>query len=103
MLAALTAELRKTLRDEDLIGRIGGDEFMILLRNVTAQSAEEHASVICRRLLRHLAGGIRVSVSLGVSLYPKDGESFEALYDKADAALYKVKNAVKNGYALYGE
>ncbi len=103
VLTTLVAELRKALRDQDLIGRIGGDEFMILLRNVSDEAARTRAADICRRLLRQLLGGISMSVSLGVSLYPKDGAHFEELYKNADMALYKVKNGGRNGYALSGE
>ena len=46
---------------------------------------------------------VKMSVSIGVSVYPKDGNSYEELYKAADKALYYVKKRDKNGYSIYGK
>ncbi len=101
VLIALVRELRACLRESDIIGRIGGDEFMIFLRDVTRESARDCAEAICRRMLRQLSDGARVTVSLGVSLYPSDGRTFTELYRNADTALYAAKGGGKNNYAFF--
>ncbi len=105
---ALTLLLRRHFRSTDIVGRIGGDEFMVLLRNIRS---EEHLRTTVATLMQRLAAlailegmPYTISVSLGAVLtHAGEQEGFSELYRKADAALYSVKRRGKNGFALYGE
>lgn len=90
------------LRRKDLFGRFGGDEFLILLTNiVNIKNAEAKAHDICKRTCRELSEDIKVSVSIGIAMAPDDARDFNALYEKADEALYYVKKNGKNNYRAY--
>lgn len=90
------------LRKGDIIGRIGGDEFMALLCGV---KNEETARELVERLLSRVAEtkicGFNLSVSIGCILTEAGTEDFDTLYRKADKALYNVKRKNKNHYEFY--
>lgn len=99
--------LTKTFRHNDLIGRMGGDEFAIMILNVSGFSVIEHT---VQKLLKELHKPyeqdgkiVEVSASLGIAIAPQHGTIFEELYRKSDQMLYKVKRGVKNGYQVYQE
>ena len=87
----------------DIAGRIGGDEFMVYIRNITSQN---HALDISNKLIEQVHGSFcgsllnKVSISIGIALYPKDGNTFDELYRQADNALYQVKKSNKGNVAL---
>ncbi|NLG09884.1 MAG: EAL domain-containing protein [Deinococcales bacterium] len=94
--------LRGNVRANDLVGRVGGDEFMVALLGVTD---DEAAGQVARSLVRELSAPIaveerelQVSASIGISLYPRDGANAEELLHSADAAMYQVKQGGKNAY-----
>ncbi len=99
--------LQKRFRSSDIIGRMGGDEFVILLRNIRSyQYAESLIQELCQMI--HKTYGqdgkeVTLSASVGVTWAPVDGHSFVELYQKADIALYQVKKKTKNGYQHYQE
>ena len=95
LLRLVAQRLRDTLRLNDVIGRMGGDEFTILLNPI--HSVEE-TEILVRRLLAAIArpvvlGGqeVFVSASIGISLYPDDGTDGETLVRHADVAMYQAK------------
>ncbi|MEG2377504.1 MAG: sensor domain-containing diguanylate cyclase, partial [Clostridia bacterium] len=91
-------------RENDVIGRIGGDEFVVFVKNLHASELAEHkAADICRafRDLFTVADDMRITASVGISILPYDGSSFDELYQKADIALYRAKNAGKDSVALF--
>ena len=101
-------EVAKTIQEcfdkEDVIGRIGGDEFIIMKKSIINKKEIE---VYANQLLEatsalRLSKGNKLTISIGVSIYPKDDLTFEALYHKADMALYRAKELGKNTYHLYG-
>ncbi len=98
-------KLRNLFRSEDYVGRIGGDEFMILMKNAGDLSiVEERAQEIIDELDNTYGGDVqkyRTTASIGIATYPLDGEGFERLYTLADVALYDVKSRGKNGYTFY--
>ncbi|PLW69691.1 diguanylate cyclase [Pseudohalioglobus lutimaris] len=102
-LLKITGErMRSTLRETDTVSRIGGDEFAILLPNIEGLQAAEH---VATKLLHsvseacQLAGGsARVSASIGIALYPSQGEHLETLLKAADTAMYRSKREGKNRY-----
>lgn len=105
MLVQFASSLRQLFRAGDLVGRMGGDEFAVLMKDI---SSDENALDKASELGEGMAAlsrefGARVTASVGVSIYARDGRTFETLYERADAALYRAKNAGRNHYFLYGE
>lgn len=100
MLKEIASRYRECAREEDTVARVGGDEFLILLRHVA--SREEAEGVALRimeaitRPFRLQESTLRTSCSIGVSLYPEDGEHGEALIRNADAAMYQAKQSGSN-------
>lgn len=104
----LTAErIRGTIRESDTLARMGGDEFILLLSNL---ENKEDCTRIATKIINALQNPIdldghhlSVSTSIGISIYPQDGDTDTALIAKADCAMYMVKNRGRNGYALCSE
>lgn len=95
---------------QDILGRIGGDEFIALkdLRDVPAQEREEiinrRATVVCEDFSRTYTlqnTSCKVSLSVGVALFGVHGTTFGELYRNADKALYEAKHRGKNNYVVY--
>ncbi|HEY9748712.1 MAG TPA: EAL domain-containing protein [Allocoleopsis sp.] len=93
------------LRDGDVVARWGGDEFTLLLPHLTCP---EDASKIARRVLESLKPAfslegheLYITSSIGIALYPQDGEDVPTLLRNADAALYKAKDQGRNNYQFY--
>jgi diguanylate cyclase (GGDEF)-like protein len=105
VLRAVAQRLREYLRKGDTVARLGGDEFAILVEGF---SAESDAAAVARKILEGLAqpfvvdsDEFRLGTSIGISLYPADGEDGESLTKHADIALYRAKEQ-RNRYAFYG-
>lgn len=99
--------LRGNLRRSDTAARMGGDEFIILLTGI---NSEEEILVVLRRLSQAIKAPcvltnqeVILSASIGVSLYPRDGEDEETLLRKADQAMYMVKRRGRDGIFFYGD
>ena len=96
LLVEIARRMGTALRDADFVGRLGGDEFAVLLEPL--RQAED-ADIVARKIeaavkvVVAIAGGrsILPAVSIGLSLYPRDGDSAEALLSSADQAMYAVK------------
>lgn len=106
VLSELSESLRNVFRDNDVVGRIGGDEFLVYAEGIKNESMIiKKASQICKMFYRTYSNekseGYTVSSSIGIAVFPKDGETFEALFKCADAALYNTKSRGKNGYSFY--
>ena len=97
--------LRQEFCDVDIIGRIGGDEFCILMKNtITETITIERAENLCRRIRAHSfasLGGKNITSSIGISFSPQHGSDYASLYQCADQALYEAKRRGRNGYTLY--
>lgn len=94
--------LKHFLRRNDICGRIGGDEFMVFLNDITCeQDVIPRIAQLCDLLKRKYPEKGEVSCSLGVVFYPRDGENFKELYRNADIALYEVKRAVRCDFRVY--
>lgn len=95
--------LRKHFREEDVLGRVGGDEFVAFIPVPDREWVCEKAKELSRALdTSCVSGGIvwKMSSSIGVSLAPADGMDFDSLYVKADKALYHTKQSGKNGFTI---
>ena len=103
VLIALAEVIRAGLRDQDRAFRVGGEEFIALLPTGSAEKAGEVAerlrTAVARRLMPDSVG--RVTVSIGVALWPQDGESASEVIRRADEALYASKQAGRNRVTLW--
>lgn len=93
-------------RSSDISGRIGGDEFMIFLKDIPEEMMEEETHKLAEFIAHFSAGNgyIRheVTASVGGALFPRDGDTFEKLYEAADKALYQSKNQGKSKVTMTG-
>ena len=103
-LSELGQALRRCFRAFDACGRVGGDEFMVYLRDIEADAVQRSAD----RLLAHVRASFArselkdaVSLSIGIALAPAHGTDFESLYRAADRALYCVKKNGKGAAMIY--
>lgn len=106
VLRLLAQRFKETVRAEDTVARHGGDEFVVVLNDL---SGTADAEPIARKLLAHIAalpvGADRTRIltgSIGVAFYPGDGSSGTQLISRADAAMYRAKQRGKNTYVLSG-
>jgi diguanylate cyclase (GGDEF)-like protein/PAS domain S-box-containing protein len=104
LLIELTKRLTVTLRNEDTISRMGGDEFILLLPDSTANGA----ALVAQKLLEFIAQPfsledniLSVTASIGIALYPADGSDIETLSKNADAAMYRAKKRGRNYYCFF--
>ncbi|KQV91076.1 hypothetical protein ASD15_03225 [Massilia sp. Root351] len=105
LLRAVAATLRGSVRDFDSVARLGGDEFVLLLDSPLADATP---GMIAERIGEHLARPVTVAgqqhvitASMGLSLYPDDGGSAEDLLRQADIAMYRAKEAGRNGFQFF--
>ncbi|MBC8062134.1 MAG: GGDEF domain-containing protein [Clostridiaceae bacterium] len=102
LLKLVANRLLSTVRQTDTVARLGGDEFIILLTEIKDVAAIE---LIVNKLLKCFnypfeINNLSISASIGISIYPQDGQDSEQLINSSDLAMYKVKNAGKNGYSF---
>lgn len=105
MLIEAAHRIRSCTRAEDVVARQGGDEFLVLLGELTAR---EQAAAVAQRVIEALAAPLilnghecRIGCSIGIALYPADASEPDDLVKKADAAMYEVKAAGKNGFRFF--
>ena len=104
MLREIAEQLKHSFRKKDVVGRIGGDEFVVFMRGILdGRAAEESARKVCELFREKYHGSEDISCSIGVAYYPKDGSTYEELYKKSDIALYEAKNSGKNTSLVYRE
>jgi diguanylate cyclase (GGDEF)-like protein/PAS domain S-box-containing protein len=105
LLQEVSRRLVDCMREEDTVARMGGDEFVVIQKGICQP---EDAALLSARMLAEisrpfsLAGHeIVTSLSIGISLYPQDGEDPSSLLKNADAAMYRAKEKGRNGYQFY--
>lgn len=104
-LKEIAGRIRDCVDACDTVARIGGDEFAVLLTDLASAQA---ASLVAGRILRAigqpiivLGREIKISASIGASVFPDDDDGFEALLRNADAAMYRAKDAGRNAFHFY--
>lgn len=107
LLVEVAKRLRRRLREEDLLARIGGDEFVALLENI---DSPEQAATVARGLIDQLSqpffidgNAVFIGASLGISLFPDDARDATELIQHADVALYQAKQEGRNTYRFHTE
>ncbi len=103
VLVAVADRLRASVRDSDFVCRIGGDEFVILLPNIT----DGEAAAVARRIISRVsepfefAPTARVGASIGLASAPRDGVTADELLSAADRAMYEAKRRGKGGFVIH--
>jgi diguanylate cyclase (GGDEF)-like protein/PAS domain S-box-containing protein len=102
VLRQVAGRLKQCVRESDTVARFGGDEFVLLLQSI---SSREAVAELAQKVLDTIASDIvvagepcQVGASIGISLYPEDGESIETLLNAADQAMYRAKEAGRHRY-----
>jgi diguanylate cyclase (GGDEF)-like protein/PAS domain S-box-containing protein len=105
LLQEVASEFGETIREGDTVARVGGDEFTFLLPGI---ERADDAAVVAERVLqiiRHprVIGGqeFRVSTSVGITIFPRDGDDAETLLRNADTAMYRAKERGRDNFQLY--
>lgn len=105
VLKEIAQRLQKTVRREDTVARLGGDEFIILLNNIhSPQDAIKAADKIMKGFgpaMRVHNQSLHVTTSMGIAMFPSDGQDIQTLLKNADTALYRAKDAGRNRYQFY--
>jgi len=105
LLKIISSRLRASVRGDDFIARIGGDEFCVLLQEITDP---REAAAVAQKLLHELRKSYRIGehqvssgASIGIACVPQDGEDVATLLRLADLAMYRAKELGRNGYQFF--
>jgi len=106
LLTQVAQRLNECIRESDTLARLGGDEFIVILNNLSPNYDIGNLARTMLKLLERpfsLATGIDavISASIGIAMYPADGEDDATLIRYADAAMYRVKETGRNGYEFF--
>ncbi|GHV37765.1 hypothetical protein FACS1894187_15370 [Synergistales bacterium] len=103
VLSRCAQALRVVTRESDVVGRLGGDEFAVFCKSIGSIAiAEDKARQIRGEWLKVIPpGGEKgITASIGISFAPQNGQKYQELFNKADEALYRAKEAGRDGFAL---
>jgi len=99
--------IQQSIRDEDIAARQGGDEFMLLLRNI---KDIDHVAIIAENIIKKIQipfsiakNKVSIGSSIGISIYPDDGKNIEELIKHADIAMYHAKEKGRGNYQFFDE
>lgn len=105
LLQKVATRMRDCVRDSDTVARLGGDEFMILTAEV---NDERSIARVAQKILKQFERKITInrhdiiaSASIGIAIYPRDGEDGDELFRNADTAMYRAKELGRNGFQFY--
>lgn len=102
VLCDIATEIKNGVRVDDLCARLGGDEFVVLLKNTSLDARlSNKMQNLCSLLSKTYDNGVVTSGSVGIAVYPRDGNTFETLYEKADVALYQAKKHGRNQFLFF--
>jgi diguanylate cyclase (GGDEF)-like protein/PAS domain S-box-containing protein len=105
LLIECAKRMKNTLRKSDMLARVGGDEFVIVIESPNSEYSAAH---VCEKILQLFSTPIQtkehslnITLSIGVSIYPDDDTNYKQLFKYADIAMYEAKDAGKNTYRYY--
>lgn len=105
LLKEVTQRIQTQLREEDMVARMGGDEFVVLIEDIKEPN---DLATVCLKLLAHIGNpfeisGVSLSVtsSIGIAVFPQDGDTVDILLANADAAMYETKQGGRNSYRFF--
>jgi len=105
LLREVAHRLKQAVREADVVARLGGDEFLIVLTDI---ANHDDAGVVAANLIEAISAPalidgqtMSVSPSIGISIFPDDGQSADELIRRADAAMYRAKNCGRNNYQFF--
>lgn len=105
LLTVIAERLKSSLRDSDTVARLGGDEFTVILESI---ADVQHVAKVAKKLVSKLNGIVKieqqevfVTASIGIAIYPEDGEAPETLLMNADTAMYRAKERGKNNFQFF--
>lgn len=100
LLIEVSQRIKKTIRKEDTLARVGGDEFTIIFKNL---ATDKDASILAEKIIDQVSTPfyiddheITIGVSIGIAIYPSNADTLEGLLLRADAAMYAAMYAAKN-------
>lgn len=107
LLRAIAKRLRRSVRDEDMVARMGGDEFVVLMTDIDLR---EDAAILAQKILNEAVAPVTIGLydlfwqaSIGISTYPDDGHDATSLLKAADSALYRAKEEGRSRFHYYSE
>lgn len=95
--------IQENFRATDIVGRVGGDEFLVFMKNTAMDVVVEKAKKLCSTCGRQLIGDeavVNVTLSIGIAIYGVDGEDYNTLFQMADRAMYRIKRNGKNSFSF---
>lgn len=104
LLVTLSDRLQSILREEDTVSRLGGDEFIFVLPNTNVDDVSHVAEKLLNVVAQPYYLGnheLTITSSIGIAMYPEDGEDFDTLIKAADVAMYRAKQAGRNGHCYF--
>ncbi|MEG0734101.1 GGDEF domain-containing protein, partial [Anaerorhabdus sp.] len=100
VLGEVAIELKERFRSRDIVGRVGGDEFTILMTDIPSKDvAIKKAEELCSAIRNRRFTKCEITVSIGIA-FANDEKSFNEIYNEADEALYQAKNNGKNQFQM---
>lgn len=105
VLSEIASGMKKIIRSSDIVGRIGGDEFIIFMKGIpspeTAKAKAKELVTMFHQLFSEEKNSVNVTCSIGIAISPRDGKTFKEIYSNADKALYQAKDQGKDQYVIY--
>ena len=105
LLRETAKRLSSTIRTDDTVSRLGGDEFVVLFSKIKDETIIADLTIKLREVLQHPYDlgeiSLHVTPSIGIAIYPDDGDSVNSLIKNADAAMYLAKEKGRNNYQFY--
>lgn len=107
LLYEVSRRIKQSIRESDVVGRLGGDEFLVMMDTIENQ---EDAAYKAKKILKALGSEflldskeLFISASIGIALFPSNGGDVDSVIKAADIAMYQVKNRGKNNYCFYSK
>lgn len=104
LLSEVAHSIQKQFRSEDIVGRVGGDEFLVFLGQIPNATLAEQKAVQVMKAIGEMAvqelTEVELSCSIGIAIYPECGQTYHELFQRADQALYRAKNQGKGRYCI---